>query len=247
MPEITGTKWGASRLGSDGGVVTYSLIGGDVAGFFGDNESRSTDPEAFTDFGVRALLRRAFTEWSDVANIEFVEVKEQGEAASYGYASDIRIVFGEIDGPGGFLATARLPIEVALPTEGDIFVDSGDLSLGRDRQKLLAVVTHEDIGVAGRQRSAVEPGVASQEQKEGDADADQAPFDGAEVAPGEDPEPEGQGEQDVRGLGPDRDSEEQPAEEYPALHERPHAGHEKGRVEGVVVIGVDVSGDDPLS
>ena len=32
MPEITGTKWGASRLGSDGGVVTYSLIGGDVAG-----------------------------------------------------------------------------------------------------------------------------------------------------------------------------------------------------------------------
>lgn len=143
MPALSGTKWGAKRLGSDGGVVTYSLIGGDVAGFFGSDETRSTDPEAFTEFGVRALLRQAFSEWSDVANIEFVEVSEQGEAASYGYASDIRIVFGEIDGPGGFLATARLPIEVPLPTEGDIFVDSSDRSLGRDRQKLLAVATHE--------------------------------------------------------------------------------------------------------
>lgn len=143
MPEISGTKWGPGRLGSDGGVVTYSLIGGDVAGFFGDNDSRSADPEAFTAFGARGLFRQAFNAWSDVANIEFVEVKEQGEAASYGFAADIRIVFGRIDGPGGFLATARLPIAPPLPTEGDIFIDSSEPSLGRDRQKLLAVATHE--------------------------------------------------------------------------------------------------------
>lgn len=143
MPEISGTKWGADRLRSDGGVVTYSLIGDDVAGFFGDDQRRSSDPEEFTDFSVRALFRQAFNAWSNVANIEFVEVKEQGEAANYGYASDIRIVFGQLDGPGSFLGRANLPIAVPLPTEGDIIIDSGDPSLGRDRSKLLAVATHE--------------------------------------------------------------------------------------------------------
>ncbi len=143
MPEISGTKWGPERLKSDGGVVTYSLIGGGVAGFFGDSQSRSVDPEGFTNFSARALFRQAFNEWSDVANIEFVEVKEQGEAARYGYAADIRIVFGQLDGPGSFLGRANLPISVPLPTEGDIIIDSGDPSLGRDRKKLLAVATHE--------------------------------------------------------------------------------------------------------
>lgn len=143
MPALSGTKWGPDRLGSDGGVVTFSLIGGDVAGFFGGFETRSTDPEAFTSFGVRAVFRQAFDAWSEVANIEFVEVREQGEAVSYGYASDIRIVFGRIDGLGGTLAVARLPIVAPLPTEGDIIIDSSDPSLGRDRSKLLAVATHE--------------------------------------------------------------------------------------------------------
>lgn len=143
MPEISGTKWGADRLRSDGGVVTYSLVPGDVAGFFGDNERRSVDPEDFTNFNVRALFRQAFDAWSDVANIEFVEVSEQGEASAYGYASDIRITFGRIDGPGDFLATARLPIAAPLPLEGDIFVDSSEPSLARDRRKMLAVATHE--------------------------------------------------------------------------------------------------------
>ena len=116
MPELSGTKWGADRLGTDGGVVTYSLIGGDVAGFFGDSQSRSVDPEEFTDFSVRAVFQQAFREWSDVANIEFVEVREQGEAARFGYAADIRIVFGQIDGLGDTLALANLPIAVPLPT-----------------------------------------------------------------------------------------------------------------------------------
>ena len=158
MPEIAGTKWGPARLGSDGGVVTYSLVGGDIAGFFGDFRSRSTDPDAFTDFSARAVLRQAFNAWSDVANIEFVEVKEQGEAVDYGYASDIRIAFGRIDGPGDFLATANLPIAVSLPTEGDILIDSGDPSLGRDRDKLLAVATHE-IGHAIGLEHVDTPGV----------------------------------------------------------------------------------------
>ena len=143
MPEISGTKWGADRLRTDGGVVTYSLVPGDVAGFFGETERRSVDPEDFTNFGVRALFRQAFDAWSDVANIEFVEVKEQGEASAYGYAADIRITYGRIDGPGDFLATARLPIAPPLPTEGDIFVDSSEPSLARDRRKMLAVATHE--------------------------------------------------------------------------------------------------------
>lgn len=143
MPEISGTKWGADRLGTNGGVVTYSLIGGDVAGFFGDSQSRSVDPQGFTNFNVTALFRQAFDAWSDVANIEFVEVKEQGEAARYGYASDIRIVFAQIDGPGSTLGRAGLPLAVSLPTEGDIIIDSGDPSLGRDRNELLAVATHE--------------------------------------------------------------------------------------------------------
>lgn len=143
MPKTSGTKWGADRLGTDGGVVTYSLIDGDVAGFFGDFQSRSVDPEEFTNFSVRALFRQAFNAWSNVANIEFVEVEEQGEAARYGYASDIRIVFARIDGPGSVLGRAGLPLAVPLPTEGDIIIDSGDSSLGRDRQKLLAVATHE--------------------------------------------------------------------------------------------------------
>ena len=143
MPEISGTKWGNARLKTDGRVVTYSLVGDDISGFFGDRESRSDDPEEFTNFNVRALFRQAFDAWSDVANIEFVEVREQGEASGYGYASDIRITFARLDGPGDFLGRARLPIAVPLPTEGDILIDSSDSSLGREHKKLLAVATHE--------------------------------------------------------------------------------------------------------
>ena len=123
--------------------MTWSLLDGDVAGFFGDGRSRSDDPEAFTNFNVRALFHQAFDAWSGIANIEFVEVREQGEATRYGYASDIRIVFGRLDGPGDFLARAGLPLAVSLPTEGDIIIDSSDTSLGRNRDKLLAVATHE--------------------------------------------------------------------------------------------------------
>ena len=111
------------------------MVGDDVAGFFGDRESRSDDPEEFTNFNVRALFRQAFDAWSDVANIEFVEVREQGEASGYGYASDIRITFARLDGPGDFLGRARLPIAVPLPTEGDILIDSSDSNLGRERKK----------------------------------------------------------------------------------------------------------------
>lgn len=90
----TGLKWGARELGTPGGVVTWSVgaAGLDISSF--ENNTRSFDFDEFFGFDIAELLREAFAIWSEVADIEFVQVEDDGASSSSGRSGDIRVFLG---------------------------------------------------------------------------------------------------------------------------------------------------------
>jgi hypothetical protein len=100
-------KWGSPIFGTPGGVVTWSIVpgGASVAGY------PYISLDSFLAPGYEEGLRWAFAQWSAVANIQFREVPDNGEAfATTPDAGVIRL--GGIDlGPGsGVLAQTAGPI-----------------------------------------------------------------------------------------------------------------------------------------
>ena len=99
MPNLFGTKWGDSTLGTAGGTITWSLApaGSDVSAFgVGDVDSVSGDSAFFCDF--REAISQAFSDWSRFGNIEFIQTEDPGGAAGATGEVDIRIFFGQIPG-----------------------------------------------------------------------------------------------------------------------------------------------------
>lgn len=140
MPRFLGTKWGESQArGTEAGTISWSIVGAGKTGVRNafSNTERSDMTSSFVgavDYDVVDAISRSFAEWSKVANIEFVQIRDSGKDVGKGTNANIRILFGEIDGRGaGTKGTAISPPEFrevdefTFSREGDIIVDIEDL------------------------------------------------------------------------------------------------------------------------
>jgi hypothetical protein len=149
----TGGKWGPSgTFGTSGGTVTWSLAGAGLSNgspvpslFSGTTVSLSK----FLGFDFLGVLTQAFTAWSAVANINFVQVADGGGNLGAGTNAMIRIGGAHIDGsPSGssILARAFFPASAGNPQNfsysGDIVFDSDEINFWSPNS-FLAVATHE--------------------------------------------------------------------------------------------------------
>ncbi|MBC8143582.1 MAG: hypothetical protein H7Y38_19295, partial [Armatimonadetes bacterium] len=73
---FTGGKWGAPANGTPGGIVTYSFASVNYAG---DNAT-IVPLETFMPAGFKQQIVNAFNAWSAVANIQFLEIADNGLA-----------------------------------------------------------------------------------------------------------------------------------------------------------------------
>jgi hypothetical protein len=145
----TNRKWGASGvLGTDGGVVTWSLAGAGLtnqtgSGFF---TGTTVDLSAFLNFDYLAVLRQAFDLWSAVANVEFIQITDGGGNIGVGNQASIRVSGGFIDGSSQVLARAFFPPtggdSNAVAAHGDMVFDSGETTFWTANSFLL-VAAHE--------------------------------------------------------------------------------------------------------
>ena len=149
MPVLFGAKWGASQFnGTPGGVVTWSVVAGGRSGVstaYGTFRSDvTTAPEDLASYDVTAVLRASFAAWAEIADIDFVQMRDDGSPVGEGLGADIRVAFGEIDGIfGDTLAQAFFPFDQNNPLAGDILIDSDERQFFADPTQLLGVVTHE--------------------------------------------------------------------------------------------------------
>ena len=119
---LYGTKWGAQTQfnpdtppASSGGVVTYGFP---PTGHYGSIAHTHISEVPQVPECVAQMIRNAFGVWSDVSNIEFREVVDNGSPINdSGNNADIRIW---LEDRGGF---AR----ASLPPEGDLFMRFRDV------------------------------------------------------------------------------------------------------------------------
>ncbi len=112
----TGLKWGDEVLGSPGGVITWSIAGPgeDITAY--RNNTVSDDFDEFFGIDIAPVIRGAFAAWSEVADIEFVEVEDAPEEGRTGV---IRFFLGNPVEPFN-LGAAFFPGEDE--TAGDVLV-----------------------------------------------------------------------------------------------------------------------------
>jgi len=132
----SGGKWGPSgTLGTAGGTVTWSIAGAGWTNQTGANFfTGSTVPlSSFLPADFLNQINAAFDAWQQQANITFVQVPDGGGNFGVGPTATIRIGGGFIDGfnpNGSVLGNAFFPPvggdANAIPTNGDIALDSGD-------------------------------------------------------------------------------------------------------------------------
>ena len=155
--QTSGSKWGAGTLYSPGvdangprlpgGTVTYSFMASGVS--MGSHSGPSLALTSLPGYQACFLseIRDAFSAWSAVANIQFVEVPDNGvpfDAA--GALGDIRIGAHAFDGAWGVLAHAYFPPPGGVSASGDIHFDrdeSWSCSAGPGVIGVGVVATHE--------------------------------------------------------------------------------------------------------
>lgn len=122
---FSGAKWGDSTIGTSGGEVTWSLMADDIScyGAFEPAGCRTTALSSFMPDGYVDEIARAFSMWSDIADISFNMVADGGEPFGGVPSADIRLAGHYFDGTNGELAHAYYPIG---NTGGDIHFDTGD-------------------------------------------------------------------------------------------------------------------------
>lgn len=160
---LTGAKWGDQRVGTPGGVVTWSIAGAgenldvfEASSFFQQGGDVFTEDEALGedfalqtgeqsisggqvfDFPFVRAIQRAFDDWALFGDIDLVRIQDQGGAAGAESAADIRVFFGEI--PGNVIGLAFFPTGDDNPVAGDILID---IDLASDPDEFLATVRHE--------------------------------------------------------------------------------------------------------
>ena len=137
-------KWGELGDGTSGGTVTWSLM---------DTGVKKSSAETFTaladfmTFDYKSVINASFDAWSSVADIQFVEVADGGEAfgALTANSADIRIGGHDFGGAGGVLAHAYFPPGWGGVT-GDIHFDVDEMWKDQDGGSgfnLYRVLTHE--------------------------------------------------------------------------------------------------------
>ena len=148
----TGTKWGPSgTFGTTGGTVTWSLTGAGLTNQTGQSffTGQTVALSRFLPADFTTQITNAFAAWAQVANISFVQVADGGGNFGVGTTGNIRVGGGFIDGfsaSGSVLGRAFFPPSGggpnAVPTNGDLVFDSGDIGHWTDAL-LFATALHE--------------------------------------------------------------------------------------------------------
>lgn len=143
-PTLPG-KWGPPAMGT-GATVTWSLMptgtscSGECAG------SITSFADAMP-VGWESAVASAFSMWSSVANLTFVQVADDGAAFNTPTGSgDIRIGLHAFDGPGGTLAHGYFPPVNGDTAAGDIHFDIAELwkiGFGGAGFDIVQVLAHE--------------------------------------------------------------------------------------------------------
>ncbi|GJQ58696.1 MAG: PEP-CTERM sorting domain-containing protein [Candidatus Scalindua sp. AMX11] len=146
LSPTTPGKWGDLGIGSSGGTVTWSLMPGGID-LSEEGVSHSVAMSSFIPVGFHSLITSAFSAWSEVADITFVEVSDGGENFnSIVSSSDIRIGGHLFDGWGGSLSHTFFPPSNGLTAAGDIHFDideAWDLKDSGIGFNFFRVMTHE--------------------------------------------------------------------------------------------------------
>lgn len=175
-------KWGGQALGTAGGVVTWSVAGGgwDVSNFstLSGGPLVSVDPAVLGADPVPALAA-AFARWSEVADIDFVQVPDGGGGTLEGRDGDIRVFFANWGGPT--IGLAEFPGGSALAagnTVLKILADHFDPLTGEPSIVFEGLATHEIGHTIGLTHLPVEGAVLNED---GTAGATLQPADIAAV------------------------------------------------------------------
>jgi hypothetical protein len=123
---LTGTKWGSSTQGTSGETVTYSFMGNGIS-LSGEGYGNSVAVTSLPNFRACFItkIQNAFAAWQAVANIQFVQVTDNGVAFNAdGATGDIRIGAHVFDGAQGTLAHAYFPPPNGNSAAGDLHFDS---------------------------------------------------------------------------------------------------------------------------
>ena len=142
-------KWGGAVMGTPGGTVSWSLMPSGL-----DWNKHVLPPfitsDALVSFmpaGFKPLIVSAFSAWSAVADIQFVEVTDSGSAFdAAGAAGDIRLGGHGFDGAGGTLAHGFFPPVNGVTSAGDIHYDTAEtwkLADGGAGFNIFRVAAHE--------------------------------------------------------------------------------------------------------
>ena len=135
-----GTKWGAGSSfsggqnvpgpGIPGGMVTYSYMANGVSHLIAEGKlTGNVDVRSGlgVDNCVQNEIALAFAAWSAVADIQFVEVADNGQPSNaVGAQGDIRIGAHDFDGSYGALAHAYYPPPNGATIAGDMHFDTGE-------------------------------------------------------------------------------------------------------------------------
>lgn len=136
-------KWGPPAMGT-GATVTWSLMG---TGLATDN-GPSSALASFMPAGFKNAILAAFSAWSAVADLTFIEVADSGLAFNDpgATAGDIRITGHAFDGPSGVLAHGYFPPANGSTAAGDIHFDTAEtwkLGFGGPGIDIFTVMAHE--------------------------------------------------------------------------------------------------------
>lgn len=135
-------KWGPPALGT-GATVTWSLI---PTGTSCDSGPCTAFADAMPA-GWQTAVTTAFSMWSSVADLTFVQVPDDGNPFNAPTSSgDIRIGLEVFDGPGGVLAHGFYPPNNGATAAGDIHFDIAELwkiGFGGAGFDIIQVLAHE--------------------------------------------------------------------------------------------------------
>jgi Ca2+-binding RTX toxin-like protein len=133
-------------MGGSGGVIAWSVAGAGLtnqtfdSGFF---SGTTVAMSSFLPFDYEAVLRQAFDAWAAVANIEFIQVADQG--GNFGATSTpmIRIGGAFIDGQSGSNILAQAYYPSTSGSGGDLVFDSSNTTFFSNSNNFFLTALHE--------------------------------------------------------------------------------------------------------